>query len=123
MYKTGKMDSKAPGIRTRMTGSRLLLKRLTMASQTSGLKPPADPLRATHGPKNMPATRVERMMLISSQTFKAILDPSARTSLLLRPNCQDTMGAKQEMGAGGLVRAFSPLSLPVPRHCRRLLRG
>ena len=72
MNKTGTIDNKAPGIRTLITGNRLLLNRLTIASQTSGLKLVTDPLKATQGPKNMPATKVERMMLISSQTFKVI---------------------------------------------------
>jgi hypothetical protein len=40
------------------------------------LKLPTDPLKATQGPKNIPETKIERMMLISSQTFKVILHPS-----------------------------------------------
>jgi hypothetical protein len=41
--------------------------RLTIAIRTSGGKTPMVLVKATHGPKNIPATDAERKMLMTSQ--------------------------------------------------------
>ena len=83
------IDSAAAGIRTVMTGAMLRFMRSTIARKTSGVKVCMDLLKAIHGPENIPATKAERTMLISSQIFivnapiwtKSISEQSARAIL------------------------------------------
>ena len=72
MMRTGMIESRESGMRMVMTCAMLRLRWLTMTRNCLGSNMVMDLVKATHGPQNIPATRAERTMLMSSHIFRAM---------------------------------------------------